>query len=763
MPKKTTKKITKKRAIDVQAQETISFWSKTFVLIQKTQIKTWQGIFIVAFITGVFTALILAAYAGMQQTTHAGQVGIGPNPPANQCRMFPEGGSYEEGQGTTVMIRCGKLVRRAHYQWEGEAKKPIFNPRKPGDRYIDTKYKATRNQKLKITGKWRLFIFEWPFRAYSKTFTVAEPKCNDDDGGEQIDKPGTCTDKYGSISDICMAQTASSSLISEAYCDNNTKRCEYKDYDCYGQGFEGCETGACIGCNDTEGNIDYGIKGITRTFSDACISLSTLQEFSCQGNDAIPESVSCSSGCVDGACIQETCDSLAASSSSAYYFQLCKNEGYDNVCFNKYTSQFDGCTRDSYDDCIEHNIMPQQHILCDASIASSTACRDTDEGKYDYYNAGTVFYNNDIHVDGCYSASPRFYLNTWCDNNEIAIGGSVECKPKETPHYPITYNMPSIGSSGMSNVKYWSVNCNGFGEASIQAICTDHSNINYRISDLSRNEHLIDTDDSFQTVSYCKENEIAIGGYGGCGIYGGIYWYINNKPTMVYTEPEKINFEPKGWVVGCKGYGTAYAQAICVDRSDINISISDVQYEQHYYNDKLDYYSESYCNDGEIAIGGYGGCIDGGGLGHIYRPDMIANKYTDNSHTGWTAGCRGYGTAYAAAICVDENNLDINVTQIKKDTRKYYHEDLEENFCENDRWNNATYKCPNGCKNGACCDEPFTCGKYYYPYPYPFSTNNQASMMIRDLLYNETDEDANKVKIPALKEIAKVFKDKFIR
>jgi len=66
--------------------------------------------------------------------------------------------------------------------------------------------------------------------------------------------------------------------------------------------------------------------------------------------------------------VAKTCGELAASQS--YYFSLCKNEGFDNVCFNKYSAEYQGCTKnsDSVDYCIVNNVNGDKNILCPISF-----------------------------------------------------------------------------------------------------------------------------------------------------------------------------------------------------------------------------------------------------------------------------------------------------------------------------------------------------------------------------------------------------------
>lgn len=55
MPRKTTKK---SRPIDVAAKETLNWWSKTYVFVNKTKIKTLHGVFIIAFVAGIAATMV---------------------------------------------------------------------------------------------------------------------------------------------------------------------------------------------------------------------------------------------------------------------------------------------------------------------------------------------------------------------------------------------------------------------------------------------------------------------------------------------------------------------------------------------------------------------------------------------------------------------------------------------------------------------------------------------------------------------------------
>ncbi len=61
----------------------------------------------------------------------------------------------------------------------------------------------------------------------------------------------------------------------------------------------------------------------------------------------------------------KSCPGLESGQQS--YFDICKSNGYDNVCFNKYSGEYQGCTRSSNNDCTIGNANAAQNILCNVS------------------------------------------------------------------------------------------------------------------------------------------------------------------------------------------------------------------------------------------------------------------------------------------------------------------------------------------------------------------------------------------------------------
>lgn len=60
--------------------------------------------------------------------------------------------------------------------------------------------------------------------------------------------------------------------------------------------------------------------------------------------------------------IAKTCSEMLAS--QQYYFDICNQGGFDNVCFNKFSGIYQGCVRNSRDDCTKYNANAQVNMLC---------------------------------------------------------------------------------------------------------------------------------------------------------------------------------------------------------------------------------------------------------------------------------------------------------------------------------------------------------------------------------------------------------------
>lgn len=132
------------RPIDITAQETLSWWNKSFVFIKKTEIKTWQAIFITAFATGVASALVWGISTDRFSSSKAAGNIVAPS---DTCIAAPAGGSFTSP--TPVAIACGANVTKAYYQWDAMKAVQIKNKR------ASTRYSAKQDLALKIFGTYK--------------------------------------------------------------------------------------------------------------------------------------------------------------------------------------------------------------------------------------------------------------------------------------------------------------------------------------------------------------------------------------------------------------------------------------------------------------------------------------------------------------------------------------------------------------------------------------------------------------------------------
>jgi len=61
----------KKREVDLIARDVQSFWGKTYVFISKTHVRTWKGVFFIAFVSGAIAALIWTISIRIQTRSQA--------------------------------------------------------------------------------------------------------------------------------------------------------------------------------------------------------------------------------------------------------------------------------------------------------------------------------------------------------------------------------------------------------------------------------------------------------------------------------------------------------------------------------------------------------------------------------------------------------------------------------------------------------------------------------------------------------------------
>jgi acetoin utilization protein AcuB len=67
----------RKREVDFLARDVQTFWGKTYVFINKTHIRTWKGVFFIAFVSGAIAALIWTISIRIQTKSQAQTKSIG--------------------------------------------------------------------------------------------------------------------------------------------------------------------------------------------------------------------------------------------------------------------------------------------------------------------------------------------------------------------------------------------------------------------------------------------------------------------------------------------------------------------------------------------------------------------------------------------------------------------------------------------------------------------------------------------------------------
>lgn len=85
-----------------------------------------------------------------------------------------------------------------------------------------------------------------------------------------------------------------------------------------------------------------------------------------------------------------TCTALKTNSITSRYFDSCSSSGYDNVCFNKYYGTYQGCTKNTRDECTTYNANASQNMLC--TVLGVPVSSPTPSPAYTYTPAPTPTY-----------------------------------------------------------------------------------------------------------------------------------------------------------------------------------------------------------------------------------------------------------------------------------------------------------------------------------------------------------------------------------
>lgn len=152
-------------------------------------------------------------------------------------------------------------------------------------------------------GGWVRETITCPF-GKSCTNGACRRDCIDPDNGINTSIGTTVTYFSEKRTDMCMGDEYNS--LKEVYCDANDQPA-YEVVSCSVQ----CKNGACVDCSDTDGGMDYNVKGVVTdssgSFEDYCLEGATssgpnLGERWCADGVAHFTAYACPNGCENGAC-----------------------------------------------------------------------------------------------------------------------------------------------------------------------------------------------------------------------------------------------------------------------------------------------------------------------------------------------------------------------------------------------------------------------------------------------------------------------------
>jgi hypothetical protein len=287
------------------AKRGFPIWGTDLVIISKTRIKTWYGVFLIAFFTGVTAALIWSAASDWSNQSNA----VTTNNNSSICTET----DYEAKYHGNDYYKKGILTYRAYgygYKKQGQEIK-----------YIDYCETSTRLREYNcVTNSPRSKTYNCPYGCSDGACQPAPVmKCVDPDAQANNAygvKNTTILYKNDKVIQRMTDYCETSARLREFTCAKNTIKAVI--YNCP----YGCLNGACkpapvIKCVDADGNNIY-VKNtvklykdniLTQALTDSCDladrAQKKLTEYICQNNAIKPVSVNCSYKCQNGLCINK--------------------------------------------------------------------------------------------------------------------------------------------------------------------------------------------------------------------------------------------------------------------------------------------------------------------------------------------------------------------------------------------------------------------------------------------------------------------------
>ncbi|MFA5412442.1 MAG: Kazal-type serine protease inhibitor [Candidatus Micrarchaeia archaeon] len=261
--------------------------------------------------------------------------------------------------------------------------------------------------------------------------------CSDTDGGRVQDVLGTVRKGAENRTDVCVDL----GTVTEYYCLGN----DIADIELACESGESCLNGVCaqLACIETDGGYNIYAKGTLRegsnVYADYCSGISSVREYYCSGDNAVPVTASCGDGyyCSEGACAEYTCRDTDGGRDEDEYGTASKgsDEGADE-CYDADTVTEYYCSGNEVE---STRIDCSSGKICEDGECVTQECSDTDGGN-DRADYGTVTVDGSTHRDSCtdlYTLTEYFCDGSNYDDATILCTGynelcwQNECSPAE--------------------------------------------------------------------------------------------------------------------------------------------------------------------------------------------------------------------------------------------------------------------------------------------------------------------------------------------
>jgi len=140
---------------------------------------------------------------------------------------------------------------------------------------------------------------------------------------------------------------------------------------------------------------------------------------------------------------EKTCTDLK--NSQSYYFNVCSQVGFDNVCFNKYSGVYQGCTKNTNNDCTINNANASQNILCPISSTQPSITVLSPNGGESWQ---IPQFPDVKYYDITWKSLNVDYANIYLQFNDGATCFLASIRASEGDYkMPLQYNMPCSGTT----------------------------------------------------------------------------------------------------------------------------------------------------------------------------------------------------------------------------------------------------------------------------------------------------------------------------